>query len=306
MSECSVCKKSASKTRNAIACSGCRKLCHGTCVNLTREDIDFMTSQDQVWRCPPCSKLHRKSMSGEETEEHADFTLVIRMLEEAKTDRKRMEDEMNKAFEFVHQTVKDQQETLKRQDERLASYLEKMERMTEENLRLRKQVAELEVRLDECEQYSRSNTVEILGLPENKQEDVYTLVEKVCGNLDVIITRNDIDVCHRLGKRQGVDRPAGVIVRFVRREIKQKLLEKRRIKRNFSTANLGYDGPAEPVYINESLSPGKRKLLAAARAAKKEKNYTFLWVRNGKIFMRKNQGDSVIVIQSMDTVANLK
>lgn len=181
-----------------------------------------------------------------------------------------------------------------------------MESMTEENLRLRRQVAELEIRLDECEQYSHSNTVEILGLPEKKPEDVYTLVEKVCGNLDVTITRNDIDVCHRLGKRQGADRPAGVIVRFDRRETKQILLEKRRIKRNFSTANLGYGGPAEPVYINESLSPGKRKLLAAARAAKREKNYAYLWVRNCKIFMHKNQGDSVVVIQSMDTVANLK
>lgn len=122
---CTVCKKSASKKRNTIACSDCQKMCHGSCVNLTREDIDFMTSQGQVWRCPSCAKLRRKSMSGKKTEEHADIAQVIRMLEEAKTDRKRMEDEMNKAFEFIHQTVKDHQETLKRQDKMLAAYLEK-------------------------------------------------------------------------------------------------------------------------------------------------------------------------------------
>lgn len=234
-----------------------------------------------------------------------DFSLVISMLKEAKTDRKRMEDEMKKSFEFVHETFKEHQETLKKQDEKLTSYLEKMERLTEENLLLKRIVSDLEARLDECEQYSRSNTIEIFGLPEEKPEDVYTVVEKVCGALDVAVTRNDIDVCHRLKKRQGCNEPAGVIVKFVRREIKQKLLEKRRIKRNLSTESLGYRGPAEPVYINESLSPTKRKLLAAARAAKNETKFIYLWIRNGQILMRKNQGDSVIVIQSMDSVTGL-
>ncbi|KAG8284259.1 hypothetical protein J6590_106999, partial [Homalodisca vitripennis] len=36
-----------------------------------------------------------------------------------------------------------------------------------------------------------------------------------------------------------------------------------------------------------SLSPARRRLHALARKFQREKNYKFLWVRNGKIFMRK-------------------
>lgn len=54
--------------------------------------------------------------------------------------------------------------------------------------------------------------------------------------------------------------------------------------------------PARPVYINESLSPGRRRLLNAARVVKKEKLYTYLWIRGGKIMMRKADIEPVIVV----------
>lgn len=308
MSDCSVCKRPSSVTRNSIKCSECSNICHGNCVNMTKEDIECLASLKKTWCCPPCLNARRKSLSDESSEikDKGDISQVITMLQEAKADRKRMEHEMSKSFEFVHDTFKEQKEALQKQDEKLSSYLQAMELLSQENINLKRKVADLEARLDECEQYTRSNSVEIFGLPQDKLEDVYELVGKVCGALDVPVTRTDIDACHRLGKRQGSDQPAGIIVKFVRRETKLKLLEKRRVKRNFSTKDLGYTAPADPVYINESLSPVKRKILAAARAVKKEKQFTYLWVRNGKIFLRKNPGDPVIVVNSMEAITKLQ
>lgn len=91
----------------------------------------------------------------------------------------------------------------------------------------------------------------------------------------------------------------------MRREDKLKMLEKRRIKRNLNTSDVGYPQPAVPVYVNESLSPAKRKLLTAAKNVKTEKNFSYLWVRNGKIFLRKNQGDPVIVVNTLDQLDKL-
>lgn len=54
-----------------------------------------------------------------------------------------------------------------------------------------------------------------------------------------------------------------------------KVMAKRKVglKRNFSTQNLGFSHAAMPVctYINENITPMRRKLLAAAHAVKKEK-----------------------------------
>jgi len=139
------------------------------------------------------------------------------------------------------------------------------------------------------EQYSRSNAVEIHGIPQQPHEDCVSLVQSVGKALDMPITKEMIDACHRLGKKDNAqNRPPGIIVKFVRRLDKEEM-RKRRIKANPSTRHM--DLPVDcPIYINESLSPARRKLFAMARVSKQEKNYKYLWVRRGKIFLRKEDG----------------
>lgn len=122
--------------------------------------------------------------------------------------------------------------------------------------------------------------------------------------LGIYITEEMIDACHRMGAKQ--DKKArGIIVKFTRRTVKEDLLKKQKIKRNFNTHNLGNkDSQAEVVYINESLSPARRRILNAARALKREKGYSYVWV-SGRIFLRKNEGDPVVVASSLDQVASL-
>jgi hypothetical protein len=97
-------------------------------------------------------------------------------------------------------------------------------------------------------------------------------------------------------------------VRFLSQQVKEDFLTKRRLKRNFSTRHLTLDAvpPFDvPIYINEALCPGRRKVLIAAREAKITKNYAYLWIRKGKILMRKAEKEPVIVVTSMDDLRNL-
>ncbi|KAG8304976.1 hypothetical protein J6590_081088, partial [Homalodisca vitripennis] len=115
-----------------------------------------------------------------------------------------------------------------------------------------------------------------------------------------------VDSCHRLKTRDGSDRLPGIVVKMVRRIDAEGLLHKRRVKRNLNSHDLGMtDKPAEVVYVNECLSAGRCRMLNAARQAKREKGYTYLWIRGGKVLMRKNQGDPVKVLNSMDNISDL-
>ncbi|XP_054266878.1 uncharacterized protein LOC128989046 [Macrosteles quadrilineatus] len=155
----------------------------------------------------------------------------------------------------------------------------------------------LEERVEECEQYSRSNCVEIQGIPRTPTEDVLTIVKEVGKAMDMDITDTMVDTCHRLGPRGSGSTQSGIIVKFVRRIDKEELLRKRRVKRTLSTRHMGRTDDL-PIYNNESLSPARRRLHTLARTYKKEKNYKFLWVRNGKIFLRKEENAPVKVITS--------
>jgi hypothetical protein len=117
------------------------------------------------------------------------------------------------------------------------------------------------------------------------------------------ITDSMIDACHTLASKPDSKSPPGIIVKFVRRIDAENLLAKKRDKRDLSTRHLGR-ADDHPVYVNESLSPARRRLLALARDARRRHGYKWLWVRGGKIFIRKEDSSPVIVVKSQaDLVA---
>lgn len=45
-----------------VACVDCENSFHTRCINLSAKDINYLTEQNDVWRCSPCSQRHWKSM----------------------------------------------------------------------------------------------------------------------------------------------------------------------------------------------------------------------------------------------------
>lgn len=90
---------------------------------------------------------------------------------------------------------------------------------------------------------------------------------------------NILDACYRMGKVKPDSPPPGIIVRCMDME---EILNKKRVKEELSTRhmNLGTDFA---IYINESLSPSRRRLFAAARIIKKDKPVKYLWIE-GEIY----------------------
>ncbi|KAG8266194.1 hypothetical protein J6590_077329 [Homalodisca vitripennis] len=173
--------------------------------------------------------------------------------------------------------------------------LKTIDELKQENINLKAKVTKLGSWLEDVEQSSRLNSVEIFGVPEGKNEDTYEVVKNIGVAWDLT---EDPQV-------EAKDAPEEIIVKFVRREDQIKFLAKRKVKRNFSTQHLGFEQPAHPVYINENLSPGRRNLYSAAREVKKTRKYTYLWIQNEKILMRKDQESSVVRIASMDDLDGL-
>lgn len=76
--------------------------------------------------------------------------------------------------------------------------------MTYENNILKKNIVSLENQIEDYEQYSRSNNVAVLRIPQEPMEDVINVVKEVGKALDMTISDSVIDVYHRLKKRPGL------------------------------------------------------------------------------------------------------
>lgn len=308
--KCKKCDKNI-RSKAKVQCSDCICYFHGHCVNLSQDDIDFLISEKSIWRCDPCRNLRRASLRvenalSEETVSSVDVLKYLKeMREENKNQIKHLEDELGKSVDSCHDKIADLIKIIEEQSKTLKDYEKNFETLKQENVDLNLKVIHLESKVDELEQYSRTNCLEINGIPEEKSENMIELVKKIGNFLEVPLSEDDVDVCHRLGVNQE-ERHRGIIIKFVRRSMKEEFIRKRKIKRNFNSHDIGFtDRPNNVIYINESLSQPRRRILNEARALKKDKQYSFVWVKNGRIFLRKSEGDKAIVLTSIEQVAAL-
>lgn len=236
--------------------------------------------------------------------------LLREMKEESKNQLRSLESDLGKSVELCHSDISELVKKIDKQSEIIKNYETLFEKVNQTNLALTKRVKELENRVEDLEQYSRANCLEINGIPEKSNEQLMEVVKKVGSSLGLQINESDIDACHRLGQKRSGDnsgRPRGIIVKFTRRIVKEDMLVKRRIKRNFNTDDIGFtDRAAEVIYMNESLSMARRQIFNAARQLKKDGLVQFVWVRNGRVLVRAEEGVRTQVMTSPDQVEELR
>lgn len=309
MSNCKCCLANIKKNQLKLSCAECQGDFHGKCVNMSQTDVNYLEELNTVWRCDPCVSERRKSMRLDASAQESKLTLedLMEVLNDIKKEQKTTKTEFNASHEALHEELKESTAALQNALAKIEEYSRKVDNLQAENTNLKKKVCELEDRIDDMEQYSRRNCLEMQGIPEEDGENVLNIVKDVGRALSMEITDSMIDTCHRLGQKKEGKGPRGIIVKFVRRLDREVLLKKRRDKkRDFSTRHLNLATPTDnPVFLNESLSPTRRRLLWQARVAKQDRGYKYIWLRNGNILLRKEEGSPVISIKTLADLEKL-
>ena len=168
-----------------------------------------------------------------------------------------------------------------------------------EVLRLSNVLNDLNGEINELEQYSRRDCCEISGIPELPSENTTKLVTKIGSLMGLKIDKTHISVSHRLPKqsyssrlskgtsssnrnRSPVSQHPKVIVKFVRREIKDLFYESRKNLRGKSTSDLGLSRISDnEIYISESLTKRNSKLFKDCLSFKREHGFKFIWTQQG-------------------------
>lgn len=196
---------------------------------------------------------------------------------------------MNETFEALR-TKGDELETLKKEHASLK--LEKAE--------LEQSLANTRKELIELKQYTRLSNIEIKGIPQNENESLGDIVQKIGEKIGLNFEPTDIDVVHRVPTKDR--KKTNVIVKFATRAARDNFLQCARKKR-LSADDIGFS-ETNPVYLNEHLCPEYKMLLGLAIARKKE-NWKFVWVSNSKILARKAENSTVIHIATRDDLSKI-
>lgn len=300
MTNCQACQQQVNRSKNdSIQCSSCKKIFHLACEKMTTNELAFIKVKE--WKCGPCDREWKRPDSplkppgGRLEQEVAEICVSLESLH-AKFDEKfkSLEDNLMKALADVqHLTTANSQ-------------------LTRENQVLRDRVQRVEQEL-----LLTTNSIEIHGLPVKANEDVVQLVADIGRALDVPIKPEDVNLARRIPMRaEGaaassaavpIHRPPPIMVHLVRRATRDSLLSRRKVVRDFTTRRLGWqDNEAPTVYINEALSQNNKKLYALANNLRKSNRIKFLWVREGRVYIRKKEGQMAILLKSHEQLENFQ
>ena len=170
----------------------------------------------------------------------------------------------------------------------LAQKDEEIMSLKKDNKHLQTALNDLEMRMDELEQYSRRDCVVFTGpdLPPDEEKEITTdlVIKMAKEKLNVDLKATDISVSHRLGKPKAPDstnqasnlKPAArpIIVKLVRRSLKYDLTNAC-IKKKAS------------ISVNESLTPRRLTLMRSILAVRKQHKQKFkqCYSSEGRIFV---------------------
>lgn len=176
------------------------------------------------------------------------------------------------------------------------------------NIELQSTVIDLNLRLNRAEQYLRESNVEINGVPENKSENLVSTIMQLSSTVKAQLKDEDVLNVTRAAKLdRNSDRPRSIIAKFRSTRQRDLLLaavanyNKTNKEEKLNTRHLGIAGRRCPVFVSEHLIPSTKALHAAARIKAREMSYKFVWVRNGRVYARKNEeSGKAILIRNKD------
>lgn len=203
-----------------------------------------------------------------------DLAVALKKLDEIK--------ERQDKYETIYLDSKNKSndaETVAVQGQHLAELSQMIATMKASLDQIADQVFYNERKIDDLEQYSRSNCLILHGctdLPtknyDNSQATENFVLDKLNSKLklDTPLVNSDIDICHTLPTKKNKN---PIIIKFVRRTVRNKVFANKR--------KLKSEDPSVKLSITESLTKRRLRLVEEARKFFKFRN---VWTLNGNVY----------------------
>ncbi|XP_050306151.1 uncharacterized protein LOC126743207 [Anthonomus grandis grandis] len=170
---------------------------------------------------------------------------------------------------------------------------------------IRKESLHLRTEIEVLQQESRS------VVPEKRNENIVSMVKKIGSIVGTIIHDDDIAASHRVARfNKGSDTsnnyPKNVIVKFFSVSKRNEFLSAVKLGRNrgLKASDLGFEQETR-LFVNEHLSSYFKQLHRRAREFCKMSNYIYCWIKDSKIFIKKEDNSRAFHVSNEQVLSSL-
>ncbi|XP_047019680.1 uncharacterized protein LOC124646008 [Helicoverpa zea] len=290
MKTCAVCND---QFNDGVQCASCRKHLDFSCANVSEVGWRRLgVDRRAQWKCPGCRAPSPVLLSPQPPASLDTILSEVRDMKRQLLDLpslihdlrsiKEELSELKKSYDFSSSRLDDFDSRIGALEAK-ASQLGKLQDTVSS---LQAEVASTKLELSSHDQRSRLNNVEIKGIPLKKDENLFLVVDSICRKIKYSCDKTLINYISRVPIRKSKDKL--LVVSFLNRYVKEDFVAAARAVKDLSTADLGFQGAPQRIYVNDHLSVESKMLLNKTKSTAKDKCYEFVWVKHGKIHVRKD------------------
>lgn len=315
---CSECKsKIIRDAGDYVKCNVCDNIYHARCQRMGKSEfenyVNSSPAQKSSWSCLSCRE---RRISVKEKD-------PVMVAESAKVS---MGSEFSELKKFLETRFDHVEASILEMKNSLPAFTKDIVDLKKENDALKKDVAYLKNEVSKINCLDL-NAIEIHGLqklPHVNEDNKFGITERILKEvLNIHIEERDLDECLIIKKKNSADKTGlnstkklnsasktgcdFLVVHFISRRLRETVLECWRgvWKSGKTTFDvLGHTGL--PIRMNERLSKSTRDLLFQAKAVARDVGWSFVWVKKGRILLRKKENDKVLNINSLDDIEKYK
>ncbi|XP_041986242.1 uncharacterized protein LOC121738331 [Aricia agestis] len=227
----------------------------------------------------------------------------------------KMKEEQEKSFAMILDTVnaiKDQNKEISQAIDFFSSkyddLIARINTLEDEKTQYQKQIQSLEYKLDIMDRRKVASCIELRNVPFKKpetKEELLSLTKKIGDTVNINIEQSDIRDIYRFNKNSTINIQFTSIIKKDN-FLKAVHIFNQKNKEKLNTTHLQISGAPLPVYISQKLTYRDYKVFAETRKFAKNNDFRFCWTSNGKIYLRKTEGATLIHIKSEDDLSKLK
>ena len=164
---------------------------------------------------------------------------------------------------------------------------------------LQRRVTTAERRSFAIEQYSRSECIEISGIPTSVQHnDLEDKTLQVFKKIDINVLPENIEACHRLSSKN-----ANIIVKFSKRKDRANVLDNKRKLKDLDMSDIGLE--TNKVFLNWNLCPYYKSLRWKCKKLFEASKIDSFWIAGSKVMMKLEVRSEPIHISHDDDISNI-
>ncbi|XP_055698192.1 uncharacterized protein LOC129798827 [Phlebotomus papatasi] len=315
MSFCSICNtKVAREDLSKISCSVCLSKFHLSCLKFTGDELKAVKASAATWKCAQCMTKERRISTGSSAS-----SVGAKKVGTAKNSSL---DEFRRVFEVKMSEMTENNGKTTKVLDKISCLIEQLKVDTNQ---LKKDAAVLKTKTEYCESRVKAQdrmselcSVEILDVPADLKGDIYSNASHMLTTaLNIDIPEEAIADCHviNLSKKKARNKSGDNvnqgniwIVRLLCKRTRDRILTNVRQRGRDGSWKLNcktMEGRDCCVRVKERVSTYTRELYKNARGAAADNGWKYVWIRDGRVFVRKKEEDRVSVVNSSTDLLKL-